>query len=374
MSSSRKTINILGVTGSIGQAAADVIVANADQFTVNLLSAHQNEKGLKEAAERLGAKHAILTGRETINEALEEPVDITLCAISGMAGLDSMMQAIKYSKALAIANKEPLVAAGALVMQEAAKYQTKLLPVDSEHNAIFQVFDEAQRNTIERIVLTASGGPFREWSTQEMSVATKEQALAHPNWSMGDKISIDSATMMNKALEVIEAHFLFNMPADKIDVLIHPQSTVHSMVEYVDGSVLVQMGASDMRTPIANVLAWPQRLKTPGKKLDLTKMNNLTFEAPDTEKFPAISMAYESIKKGAHACIAFNASNEVAVDAFLDDKIGFADIIPCVRYALDHLEKEDLPTVNDIKRYDEVVRDMVEAYINNRTTQKIATV
>lgn len=371
MSPDVKIINILGVTGSIGECAADVIAANADRFEVNLVSAHEDEDGLAEAARRLGAKRAILTSREELEPALDNSVDVTLCAISGMAGLPSMMGAIEISGAVAIANKEPLVAAGELVIAHAKAHDTVLLPVDSEHNAIFQVFDFDNQQTIEKIILTASGGPFRTWSAEDMAGATPDQALAHPNWSMGAKISIDSATMMNKALEVIEAHYLFDAAAENIEVLIHPQSTVHSMVGYCDGSVLAQMGASDMRTPLANVLAWPERLETPGKRLNLKEMATLNFEEVDANKFPAIAMAYECLSKGQYACIAMNAANEVAVEKFLANNIGFADIVDSVRYVLDNIEGRDLPTIKDIQNYDRHIRDMTRDYINNNETTKV---
>ena len=364
-----KTINILGVTGSIGCAAADVIAANPGTFEVNLISAHEEEAGLREAAQRLGAKHALLTSRDSLDAPLETPVDVTLCAISGMAGLLSMMRAIESSGAVAIANKEPLVAAGALVMAHAAKHGTTLLPVDSEHNAIFQVFDFEKRTAIEKIILTASGGPFRTWSLEQMSRATLEQALAHPNWSMGKKISIDSATMMNKALEVIEAHYLFDLAPEAIEVVIHPQSIVHSMVEYCDGSLLAQLGASDMRTPIANVLNWPERLKTPGQRLDVKALSTLEFEAPDFERFPALAMAYECLARGPYACVALNAANEVAVEHFLGGYIGFAGILEAVGYSLQQAAPTELPTINDIQKYDEHIRALTTAYIKNGATQ-----
>lgn len=374
MGSDKKSINILGVTGTIGVCAADVIAGNAEHFDVNIVSAHTDEAGLKEAAQRLGAKHAILSSRDDLGGALAEPVDITLCAISGMAGLSSMMRAIENSKAVAIANKEPLVAAGDLVIAHAKAHNTVLLPVDSEHNAIFQVFDVTQKSAIERIILTASGGPFRTWTFEDMAGATRAQALAHPNWVMGQKITIDSATMMNKALEIIEAHYLFGLAADKIEVLIHPQSTVHSMVEYCDGSVLAQMGASDMRTPIANVLAWPDRLITPGEKLDLKALSRLDFEEADLEKFPALAYAYDALDKGAYACVAMNAANEVAVEYFLDEKIGFTGILDCVRYSLQEAQTVDLPTIKDIQNYDQHIREKIVAYINNTQTTKAVSV
>lgn len=343
----KKTINILGVTGSIGQNTVKVVLSDPEQFDVNVISGHSQRDELAELKEKLGAKHAVCTQDESLDDVLEEPVDLTISAITGFAGLRPLLKSIETSKVVAIANKEPLVAAGPLVRAACRQYDTQILPVDSEHNAIFQVFDEKNRTGIERIILTASGGPFLSWSIEEMAHATPEQAVAHPNWSMGRKISVDSATMMNKALEVIEAHYLFDMPADQIDVLIHPQSIVHSMVEYADGSILSQMGASDMCTPIAYALAWPHRIQTPGKRLDLKKSQSLDFEPLNKKQFPSIGMAKNCINAGLGACIALNASNEVAVDAFLNEQIGFLDIYSCVENALDILAGSSKNVAND---------------------------
>jgi 1-deoxy-D-xylulose-5-phosphate reductoisomerase len=265
---------------------------------------------------------------------------------------------------VAIANKEPLVAAGPFVMEAAARYGTKILPLDSEHNAVFQVFDFERREGIERIILTASGGPFRTWGAEEIVRATPEQAIAHPNWDMGAKISVDSATMMNKALEVIEAHVLFGLPGDKIEVLIHPQSVVHSMVEYADGSILAQMGASDMRTPIAYALAWPERMETPGQRLDLGGLKQLDFEPPDFERFPALGLAYECIEKGLGACVALNAANEVAVDAFLRREICFPDILNVIEFALRREPDITLDSLDSVEKADGAVRGAVMDYLN----------
>ena len=365
---SSKTINILGVTGSVGRAAVDVVLANPDKFDVRVVSAHRDAEGLAEAAEKLGAERAVLTSADEL--VLDEEVDVTLCAIAGMAGLDSMMAVIECSKAVAIANKEPLVAAGDLVMAAAKEHGTILLPVDSEHNAIFQVFEGENRAAIERVILTASGGPFREWSKEAIEGATVEQALTHPNWVMGRKITVDSASMANKALEVIEAHYLFGMAADKIEVLVHPQSVVHSMVEYADGSVLAQMGASDMRTPIANALGWPERIDSGGEKLDLAAMARLDFEAPDGDKFPFLAMAYECIAAGAYACAAMNAANEVAVEAFLAGRIGFGDIYTVTRHCVEGAESCKLSDLKAVVAFDEGVRVQAEAYINQLSSQQ----
>lgn len=353
-----RTVSILGSTGSVGRSTVDLVRSAPDRFKVKTLTAHRNAALLVEQARLLkpesvaiadenfyaevkdglsGEGVEILSGPEGIIEVAGRKTDWTMAAIVGFAGLKPVLEAIRHSGIVAIANKEPLVAAGALVMREAQACDTKILPVDSEHNAIFQVFDPDNRASVERLVLTASGGPFRSWSAEQMKAATPEQAVAHPNWSMGAKISVDSATMMNKGLEVIEAHHLFGMPADKIDVLVHPQSVIHSMVEYSDGSMLAQLGAPDMRTPIAHALAWPGRMATTGQKLDLAKMRQLDFLEPDFGRFPALSLSYACLRAGASSCIALNAANEIAVQAFLDRKIGFSDITRIIGATLDHI-------------------------------------
>lgn len=381
----QKKISILGATGSIGQSSADVIASDPERFEVCTLTANENYKALAKVAIRLNARSvvignsaheealreilkgkgvSVLSGQDALIHAVHPETDLTISAITGIAGLKPLMSAIKNSKSVAIANKEPLVAAGAFVMEEAQKYGTQILPIDSEHNAVFQVFDFERRAGIERIILTASGGPFRTWSAEDIAAAIPEQAVAHPNWDMGAKISVDSATMMNKALEVIEAHVLFGLPGSKIDVLIHPQSVVHSMVEYADGSVLSQMGASDMRTPIAYALAWPERMRTPGERLDLAKMSELNFEAPDLEKFPALRMAYECLDKGPLSCLVFNSANEVAVDAFLKQEIGFTDILEIIKFALAHEPDIKLESLDSVEKADAAVQEVAAHYIN----------
>jgi 1-deoxy-D-xylulose-5-phosphate reductoisomerase len=390
MSSRVKIINILGVTGSIGQCAADVIASDPSRFDVEVVTADSNVAKLAKTAIRLQAKQAVIARPEKLDElksllqgtgikpgsdlqeAASVKADLTLAAIVGMAGLRPLIQAIRHSKCVAIANKEPLVAAGRLVVDEAKKHGAKLLPVDSEHNAIFQVFDSEHREGIEKIILTASGGPFRTWARPQMEAATPEQALAHPNWSMGPKISIDSATMVNKALEVIEAHFLFDIKPEKIDILVHPQSVIHSMVEYKDGSVLAQMGASDMRTPIAHVLAWPERMATPGKRLDLKTLKELTFETPDTTRFPALALGHKALKAGPAACISLNAANEIAVAAFLEGRIGFFGILDCICHIMGEAGKAPLSSIEEIENFDRTVRQAARAYITQGITAKTA--
>lgn len=362
----KKLVNILGATGSVGQSTIDVILAHQDKFEVNLISAHKKELELAEIKQKTKAKYSILTqnsNQELLSKIDEKEVDITVAAIVGMAGLKPLLKAIPKSKVIAIANKEPLVAAGGLVLEECRKHQTKILPVDSEHNAIFQVFENSQRQAIERIILTASGGPFRQLSTDEMRDVTPEQAVKHPNWSMGAKISVDSATLMNKALEVIEAHYLFDMSADKIDVLVHPESIIHSMVEYSDGSVLAQLGAPDMKTPITYALGWPDRLSSPGQKLDFKTVSQLHFEQPDLKRFPSLRLAYECLKEGQAACLALNAANEVTVEAFLCKKIGFLDIVSMNERVLNELDRPDLNSLEDILAFDYDVRRYTETLI-----------
>lgn len=380
----KKTINILGATGSIGQSTADLLKASPDMFDVQVVTAHSRAAELAQMAIDLQARCAVVAddgvyetlksalagtgieakaGTAALLEAAAMPADWTMAAIVGMAGLLPIMKAIENSKAVAIANKEPLVAAGPLVIEAARAHGTMLLPVDSEHNAIFQVFDRERPAGIARIILTASGGPFRTWAAADMVKATPAQAVAHPNWSMGAKISVDSASMMNKALEIIEAAYLFDMSPEKIDVLVHPQSVIHSMVEYKDGSVLAQLGAPDMRTPIAHALAYPERMATTGQRLDLAQMTRLDFEQVNSEQFPSVRMAYDCLRAGAGACIAFNAANEVAVAAFLAEKIGFGDIFSIIERSLSAVQKIDVKNLEEIIAFDGAVRETAQTYI-----------
>ena len=380
-----KTVSILGVTGSVGQSTADVIAHNAALFDVDVVTANSDVSGLVQAAKRLNAKRAVianisqenalrdalkgsgiaaLAGEDALANCVGADTDICVAAISGIAGLKPLMGGVKNSKSVAIANKEPLVAAGALVMQEARKYNCQLLPIDSEHNAVFQVFDDAQKNGIRKIYLTASGGPFLGWDDEKLSGVTPEQAVKHPNWDMGAKISVDSATMMNKALEVIEACVLFDVLPNKVEVVIHPQSIVHSMVEYADGSVLSQMGASDMRTPIAHALGYPARIETPGAFLDFDNALDLNFEKAKHGAFPALDLAYRALDMGQGACLALNAANEVAVAAFLNGQIGFTDICDVNGHALDHIPDAELNSLDSVAEADHAVRQVAMAYIN----------
>ena len=342
-----RRVSILGSTGSVGCQTIDLIARTPDAYQVVALTANRNVALLVEQARLLRPEMvvigdetqfdavkealadtniAVAAGASAIVEAAEADSDWVMSAIVGAAGLPGTLAAARRGATIAFANKETLVCAGPLMMKLAAEAGSQLLPVDSEHNAIWQVFDFDNRARISRLILTASGGPFRTTSRADMAGMTPEQAVKHPVWSMGAKISIDSATLMNKALEVIEAHFLFQMPPEKIDVIVHPQSVVHSMVEYEDGSVLAQMGTPDMRIPIGYTLAWPDRMATPAARLDLARLGQLTFEQPDPVKFPALRYAREAMAKGGTAPAVLNAANEVAVEAFLAKRIGFLDI------------------------------------------------
>lgn len=379
-----KKISILGSTGSVGQNTVKVIQAQQQEYDVQVLTANTNVDLLAQQARQLNAKHAVIAdenyfdelkqalsgtgikvsaGEQALTEAARIPADWIMAAIVGMAGLKPLMAAINQGTTVALANKEPLVAAGPLVLKTAQEASTTLLPIDSEHNAIFQVFEPDNKKAIEKIILTASGGPFRKASLEEMANMTPSQALAHPNWDMGNKISIDSATMMNKALEVIEAQRLFGVEPEKIDVLVHPQSVVHSMVEYADGSVLAQMGAADMCTPITNALGWPERLPSPGQKLDLQKLARLDFKKVDHNRFPFVKMAYDCLEVGLSACIRLNAANEIAVDAFLGHKIAFLDIYNVVSGTMQQDSPKSLDTLDDILEYDCIVREQAESCI-----------
>jgi 1-deoxy-D-xylulose-5-phosphate reductoisomerase len=358
-----RSLSILGSTGSIGTSTLDLVARHRDRFRIDVLAANTNvtllasqarafsaelavvadESRLVELEDRLaGTGIATAGGEQALIEAASRPVDILMAAIVGSAGLAPTLSAVRRGTTVALANKECLVSAGDLFMREIAAAGGVLLPVDSEHSAIFQVLDPAQRAQVTRIVLTASGGPFRDWGLEAMRAATPEQALRHPNWEMGPKLTIDSATMMNKGLELIEAHHLFAMPEDRLDVVVHPQSVVHSMVEYADGSVLAQMGTPDMRTPIAYALAWPDRMAAPTARLDLRRIGQLTFEAVDAERFPAIGLALECLRRGCGAPTVLNAANEVAVAAFLGGRIGFLEIVDLVRRTVEAADRDGL--------------------------------
>ncbi len=346
-----KRVTILGATGSVGSSTLDLIERAPDAFEVLALTANSDAAKLAAAAIRTRAKTAVVAdeaslpalrdalagtgieargGAEAVCDAARMGADWTMAAIVGTAGLKPVMAALESGGTVALANKESLVSAGDVMMAAARRSGTTLLPVDSEHNAVFQCLDRTAPRGVRRIILTASGGPFRRKSLDEMRGITPAQAVAHPNWSMGAKISVDSATMMNKGLELIEAFHLFPVSADQLDVIVHAQSVVHSMVEYVDGSVLAQLGTPDMRTPIAFALAWPERMETPCEALDLAKVARLDFEAPDPVRFPALALARQALEAGGARPAILNAANEVAVAAFLSKRAGFLEIAAIV--------------------------------------------
>lgn len=366
MSAARR-VSVLGATGSVGVATLDLIErAEPGIFEIVALTANRNAEALARLAIRHRAAYVAIAdpaaadklrealsghpeieigiGDGAVIEAAGRPADWTMAAIVGAAGLKPTLEALRQGRALAFANKECLVCAGALFMREAAACGTRLLPVDSEHNAVFQVFDFERREAIRAITLTASGGPFRNWSLERMRSARLKDALAHPTWEMGAKITIDSATMMNKGLEIIEACWLFDLTPDRVEVVVHPQSIIHGLVEYDDGSVLAQLSSPDMRTPIASALAWPQRMRAPVERLRLGDIARLDFEAPDEVRFPALRLAREVIAAGGTAPAVFNAANEIAVAAFLDQRIGFLDIAASVEEVLERsVDDPDMP-------------------------------
>lgn len=376
-----RSISILGSTGSIGASTLDLLQHHRDYYQVTALTAQENVTTLVKHAKATNARRAVIgndahylelksalagtgieaaAGSEAIVEAAQMPADITVAAIVGTAGLLPTLAAVKRGATIALANKECLVCAGDLLLQEVQKANATLLPVDSEHSAIFQVFNFEQPEAIEKIVLTASGGPFRSFSREAMQQVTPEQAVKHPNWSMGAKISVDSATMMNKALECIEAYYLFPLKVEQIEVIVHPESIVHGMVYYNDGSVLAQMGSPDMRTPIAHALAWPQRMRTPTQRLDISKLGTLTFETPDEEKFPSLSIGRQVLAQGGAAPAIFNAANEVAVSRFLRKEIGFLDIVPIIELTLAEIPNTPLRTLDDVLAIDQQSRKIAQ--------------
>ena len=366
----KRHIAILGSTGSIGRQALDVIGQHRDLFEVELLTANNstdllisqaiefdvnavvicNEDKYQEVKEALDPHDIkVFAGMQSVCDLVKgDNIDIVLTSMVGFSGLSSTVAAVGAGKTIALANKETLVAAGKIVMDMAAKTGARILPVDSEHSAIFQCLMGSAGAPVEKIHLTASGGPFRTWSREDIAKATRAQALNHPNWSMGSKITIDSATMMNKGLEIIEARWLFGTPGDKIEVVIHPESIIHSMVEYADGSVIAQMGHPDMREAIQFAFSYPFRLSLNNRKLNFAELGSLSFFTPDPDKFPALGLAYESLKKGGNmACIMF-AANVAAVAAFLQERIGFYDITSVVRDGMDGVDfvaEPDLDTI-----------------------------
>ena len=386
-----RTISIFGATGSVGLSTLDLVRQNRDAYKIIALTANGNAADLAKLALEFDAEIAVVAdeasfpalkaalagsttqasaGRAALIEAAQMGADWTMAAIVGCAGLPPTMAAIQAGKTVALANKEALVSAGELMMAAVAKSGATLLPVDSEHNAIFQCLAGGRIDQVRKITLTASGGPFRTFTLDQMRVVTPEQAVAHPNWDMGAKISIDSATMFNKGLELIEAHHLFPVGLDKIDILVHPQSVIHSMVEYVDCSTLAQLGSPDMRIPIASALAWPERIATNCVPLDLAKIGNLSFEAPDTERFPALRLCRFAIQEGGAKPAILNAANEIAVAGFLNRQIGFLDISAVVEDTLNRYVSHSPATLDALFSIDAEARhyaaDNMEKYANGR--------
>lgn len=383
---SRRRISILGATGSVGTSTADLVRRNPEAFDVAVLTANRNAADLAVLARELrpelaivadetaypelkqaltGTGIAVAAGADALVQGARESVDLTVAGIVGAAGLDSALAAIQQGSVVALANKECLVCAGDLVLAACAAAGTTLLPLDSEHNAIFQVFETENAADVEKLILTASGGPFRTWSRAQMAAATPDQAVAHPNWDMGRKISVDSATMMNKGLELIEAAYLFPVASQNIEVLVHPQSVVHSMVAYSDGSMLAQLGPPDMRVPIAHALSWPSRMSTPVERLDLAAIGSLDFEAPDDTRFPAIALARAALETGPGATAVLNAANEVAVHRFLEGQIGFLDIARLVEETLARVAARAVHTLDDFRDLDTETRAVTESLVKS---------
>ena len=381
----KKTISILGSTGSIGSNTIDVINSNKNKFSVlsltsknnvNLLSkqsfllnpkfvAIQNKEKYKDLKNNLfGKKIKILAGDEGIIECTNKKVDIVVAAIVGIAGLKPTLNSIKNCSKLCLANKECLVSAGSFFMEKIAKSKCKLLPLDSEHNAIFQLCDFNKSNNVESITLTASGGPFRNYNLQKLKKATLKKALKHPNWRMGNKITIDSATLMNKAFEIIEAYYLFNLKLNQINIIIHPESIIHSMVNFADGSTTALLSNHDMRIPIFYALNWPSREYYNVKKIDFLKIKKLTFEKTNINLLDSIKLSYYVLKNGGSYPLIFNAANEIAVSFFLENKIKFMDIIKIVKKILSMSKNYKINNINDIYIVDERIRILTKEYIN----------
>jgi 1-deoxy-D-xylulose-5-phosphate reductoisomerase len=376
-----RKIAILGATGSIGTSTLDLVERDPERFEVVAVTAATNVEALADIARRTNARLAVISDERLLPELRERlagtaceasagegalveaalSAELVVAAIVGCAGLRPVMAAVEAGRTIALANKEALVTAGELMTGAAARSGATILPVDSEHNAIFQCLAGSNKGSVSRIILTASGGPFRTASPQTMRDASPAEAVAHPNWSMGAKISVDSATMMNKGLELIEAYHLFGVPSERIDIVIHPQSVVHSLVEFADGSVLAQLGSPDMRIPIAYALAWPERMATPAQRLDLAAIARLDFEAPDLERFPALKLARDALEAGGAAPIVLNAANEAAVARFLAGSIGFTDIARLVRGALEDSKHAPPRSIEEVFEIDRLTRTRLDA-------------
>ena len=385
-----KRLSILGSTGSIGVQTLDVVRKNPDKFQVVALAARRNIDLIEEQVREFRPRAVCLAhedaagslcrrisgvevyaGEEGLAKIAASPeAEVVVSAIVGGAGLMPTLAAIEAGKDVAIANKEPLVMAGQIMTEAAKKSGAKILPVDSEPSAIWQSLKDEDANKVKRLILTASGGPFRNFSLSQLYSVTKEQALKHPNWKMGAKITVDSATLMNKGLETIEARWLFGMDFDKIDVVVHPESVIHSMVEFTDGSIIAQLGTPDMRTPIGYALSYPERLDEASSRLDLIKVGKLTFEKPDVERFPCLKYAREAGKAGGTMPAVLNAANEVAVNAFLQDKTGFMDICQLVRSAMDSHKIVSDPSLSEIMEADSLTREYASGLLKAETSRR----
>ena len=385
----KRRIAILGSTGSIGRQALDVISQHRDLFEVELLTANNstdlliqqaveydannvvicNEGKYREVADALEPHYIkVFAGMKSVCDLVQgDNIDIVLTSMVGFSGLESTIAAVKAGKTIALANKETLVAAGHIVMELAQQHHARILPVDSEHSAIFQCLLGSAGADIEKIHLTASGGPFRTWLREDIANATRQQALNHPNWSMGSKITIDSATMMNKGLEIIEARWLFGTPGDKIEVVVHPESIIHSMVEYADGSVIAQMGHPDMREAIQFAFSFPHRLPLNNRKLNFAELGSMTFEAPDMSRFPALGLAYEALREGGNMPCIMNAANEAAVEAFLQGRIGFYGITDTVRSCMECVDFVVSPDIDTIFETNRAALEAAKAYIDKNS-------
>jgi len=392
MTSSPRSITVLGSTGSIGCSTIDLLLAEPERFQVRALVGGRNVALLAEQARALHAEIAVINdeslldalrtalqgsgvkaaaGRNAVIEAAAMEADWTMAAITGAAGLEPTLAATRNGHAIALANKEALVSAGDVMLREVAAAKATLLPVDSEHNAIFQSLTGSPVESIEKIILTASGGPFRCATLETMREATPEHALKHPTWSMGAKITIDSASMANKGLEVIEAARIFGLSNEQIDVLVHPQSAVHGLVQFRDGSLIAQLGAPDMRVPIANTLAWPDRMQTNAPRLDLAVLSRLDFEAPDEVRFPALRLAREALVAGGASPTIFSAANEIAVEAFLNRRIGFLGISDTIAYAMEQLGSPSLDTLDDVLHWDAEARRVAGIFVARERTNSL---
>ncbi len=388
---SSKTITLLGATGSIGDSVLSVIAAQHDRFQIHAVVANRSATKLAKIAIATHAKFAVLAepdeldaltdalagtgircaaGPEAVVEAAAHPVDLVVAAIVGAAGIRPTWAALRAGNQIALANKECMVSAGSLFMAEAQKQKKPILPMDSEHNAIWQVLDERNRNSVEAVTITASGGPFRNWSKDDIAQATPRQALKHPIWEMGSKITIDSASLMNKGLELIEAKYLFGLDVKQLRVLVHPQSVIHGLVHYEDGSVLAQLGCADMRVPVSYCLNWPERGTSPAPKLDFSTISALTFETPDLDRFPCLRLAYEAMAAGGAATCALNAANEIAVAAFLQGKVPFGAIAHIVDKVLQQTDGEthlaEFESIDQAVESDRIARVRASQYLEQK--------